>query len=471
MKEHSRLKDRIRFWSLRVVALFLIYITRLGKGAWWVVSRISMFLQWIFGRHAFRFGLVPLYKGVRLIGKYLHPALRPYSRSIWSFLFNRYTIHGSVGIIIALTVVSNLSAQEVRADEFGRKSILFYLLPHETDSPSDVVTEEVITKDDIQGAPLAGQSERYSDYFSAVSTTPELGSSSGIAFPVSSTLAVIEAGSALVKPTNVLDPEDLDQSDHPFRTEITSYTVREGDTISTIALDFGISINTLLWENGLTSRSIIRPGDALAILPFSGVSYTVRSGDTLLALANRYDVTVKDILDANGLTPESTLSIGQKLVLPGAEPYKTTPVRPRQNVPSPIATITDIFRKAPSIPLGDQLVWPTPSRKINQYFKGWRHTGIDIHGTLEHDIYAALGGEVVSSGWNSGGYGYWVVIDHGNGMKTLYAHASKLFVQAGQHVEKGQALGKVGSTGRSTGPHLHFEIIVDGARQNPLSYY
>ncbi|OGY72575.1 MAG: hypothetical protein A3H59_03900 [Candidatus Jacksonbacteria bacterium RIFCSPLOWO2_02_FULL_43_9] len=206
-------------------------------------------------------------------------------------------------------------------------------------------------------------------------------------------------------------------------------------------------------------------------MPVSGLSYTVRSGDTLLALANRYDVSVKDILDANGLTPADTLSIGQKLVLPGAEPYQTQQTRPTPQVPSRLATITDIFRKAPAIPLGDQFVWPAPSRKINQYFKGWRHTGIDIHGTLEQDIYAALEGEVISSGWNSGGYGYRVVIDHGNGMKTLYAHESKLFVQAGQHIEKGQVLGKIGSTGRSTGPHLHFEIIIDGVRQNPLSYY
>ncbi len=115
-------------------------------------------------------------------------------------------------------------------------------------------------------------------------------------------------------------------------------------------------------------------------------------------------------------------------------------------------------------------MWPTNQKRINQYYK-WRHTGLDINGTLKDATYAVDAGIVTFSGWNKSGYGNMILVDHGNGMVTRYAHHSKMYVKAGDQVTKGQTIGMVGSTGRSTGPHLHFEIYMNGKRVNPLEYY
>ena len=471
-KSSSIFTHTLHFWALRLMTLFLVILL-------FIIKRVGKVLKLLFGRWLralgkalFRGIVVPVYKYFRWIGKYLGPAMSPNAETKIGWVVNRYTIHVMIAGIISLTVVSNLFAQEVRADEFGRNTLLFELIPTQADGSEKLIVEEAQkTEDERIAAPVALPTERYSHYLASVTTSLENSSLRGKAIqsPISA-VTVVEGGSAVVKPTNVLGIIGDDGFDQPVRRESTVYVVQSGDTLSTIALDFGVSVNTLLWENGLSSRSIIRPGDTLTILPISGISYTIRSGDTLLAIARKYDSSVKDILDANALESDTTLRIGQKLILPGAQPYSTPSSAPSTQ-PSRLAFITDIFRKSDSIPGGEQFVWPVRSRKINQYFKGWRHTGIDVHGTLKDDIYAALPGKVVASGWNSGGYGYRVIIDHGGGMQTLSAHASKLFVKKGDSVVKGQAIGKVGSTGRSTGPHIHFEVIVNGARQNPLNYY
>jgi LysM repeat protein len=471
-KSSSIFTHILHLWVLRLVTLFLVVLL-------FIIKILGKVLKLLFGRWMgalakafFRGVIVPFYKYFRWVGKYLGPAMSPNAETKIGWVVNRYTIHVMIAGIIVLTVVSNVFAQEVRADEFGRNTLLFDIVPTQADGSEKLIVEEA-QKDEDQRivAPTALPTERYSHYLASVTTSFENSSLRGKAVqsPISS-VTVVEGGSALVKPTNILGIVGTEDFDQPLRRESTVHVVQSGDTLSTIALDYGVSVNTLLWENGLSSRSIIRPGDRLTILPVSGISYTIRSGDTLLAIARRYDSSVKDILEANALESDSTLRIGQKLLLPGARPYRT-PSASTQSQPSRLAFITDIFRKSDSIPDGEQFVWPVPSRKINQYFKGWRHTGVDVHGTLKDDIYAVLPGTVVASGWNSGGYGYRVIIDHGGGMQTLSAHASKLFVKKGDKVVKGQAIGKLGSTGRSTGPHIHFEVIVNGVRQNPLNYY
>ena len=116
-----------------------------------------------------------------------------------------------------------------------------------------------------------------------------------------------------------------------------------------------------------------------------------------------------------------------------------------------------------------KLLWPTKQRIINQYY-GWSHTGVDIEGDYVDPIYASEDGVVETAGWNSGGYGLQIVVSHANGMKTRYAHASKLFVKVGDEVKRGQTMAMVGTTGRSTGTHLHYEVYVGSKRVNPLSY-
>ena len=135
---------------------------------------------------------------------------------------------------------------------------------------------------------------------------------------------------------------------------------------------------------------------------------------------------------------------------------------------SGLADIRNIFK--PAQPIAGKLNWPTTSKRITQYFLGWRHSGLDIGVKVGQPVYAANDGVVITSGWNSGGYGYYVIIDHGNGFHTLYAHNSKNYVTKGERVKKGDVISASGSTGRSTGPHLHFEVRVNGNKVNPLDY-
>lgn len=253
------------------------------------------------------------------------------------------------------------------------------------------------------------------------------------------------------------------------RTEIVYYEVRPGDTVSSIAQRFNISINTILWANNLTARSLIRPGNRLTILPYSGVLYTVKSGDTLSRIASLYSIDMDKIATANNLV--GGLKAGETIVLPGANRLVAPQIvsRPASGV-SGITAIRDLIQAPAARVSGEKMNWPTVGSRITQYFS-WRHNGVDIANKTGTPIYAADDGvvELAATGYN-GGYGNTIVINHGGGLKTRYAHASQLFVKVGDRVEKGENIASMGSTGRSTGPHLHFEVLINGARKNPLDY-
>ena len=157
-------------------------------------------------------------------------------------------------------------------------------------------------------------------------------------------------------------------------------------------------------------------------------------------------------------------------MIPGGTPPAIVPTvtiartRPTETVPVNIPKPANASATG-----GATLLWPTPGHVITQYY-GWRHTGLDVDGTLASPLYASESGTVTIAGWHSGGYGLQVMIKHDNGMVTRYAHASKLFVKVGDRVTRGQTIAMMGSTGRSTGSHLHYEVYVNGRRQNPLSY-
>ncbi|OGL67112.1 hypothetical protein A3B21_04875 [Candidatus Uhrbacteria bacterium RIFCSPLOWO2_01_FULL_47_24] len=248
----------------------------------------------------------------------------------------------------------------------------------------------------------------------------------------------------------------------PTRTDIVEYEVREGDTLWAIAEQFGLSVATVLWENKLTLYSTIRPGQKLAILPISGVSHIVRKGETLGAISKRYSTALDEVVELNQLADATAaLTPGMKLVIPGGRPYSAPlPVLPRREVITPPSRVAT---------LGGKLLWPIISKRITQYFT-WRHAGLDIGDKTGAPIYAIEDGVVEAAGWGRGGWGNMVLVNHGNGMKTRYAHASKVLVKAGQQVTKGQTIASVGSTGRSTGPHLHLTIYVNGRPVNPLQY-
>jgi murein DD-endopeptidase MepM/ murein hydrolase activator NlpD len=248
------------------------------------------------------------------------------------------------------------------------------------------------------------------------------------------------------------------------RGDIIDYQVQKGDTVSSIAEKFGISVDTIRWQNNLQSQDAIKEGQTLQILPLTGVSHTVKKGDTVYSIAKRYDVDPQVVVDYpfNTFTNDETfeLAIGQIIIVPDG-------VKPAEVLWSPIARVKQITPNAGTVVASGTFVWPAGGT-ITQHFV-WYHKAIDIANRAAPDILAADSGTVIVAGWpDNSGYGNRVVIDHGNGYRTLYGHLSKIYVVAGQTVARGNAIGKMGTTGHSTGVHLHFEVIKLGTYLNPL---
>ncbi|MFA5644249.1 MAG: peptidoglycan DD-metalloendopeptidase family protein [Patescibacteria group bacterium] len=253
------------------------------------------------------------------------------------------------------------------------------------------------------------------------------------------------------------------------RNKILEYSVQTGDTVSSIAEDFGLSVNTILWENNLTARTLIKPGSKLIILPQDGIRHIVAKNENISKIASKYGVTIESIAEGNDIDLDDSLKIGEKIFIPGGKKIiQTTTVTNRTYSGTSITQNTGNTANQQPAYTGGKLLWPTVGARITQYYS-WRHQGLDIANKTGTPLYAAEAGTVLSSGW-SNGYGYNVVISHGGGLKTLYAHASKLHVKAGDQVGRGDIIADMGSTGWSTGPHIHFEVILNGVKQNPLNY-
>lgn len=241
--------------------------------------------------------------------------------------------------------------------------------------------------------------------------------------------------------------------------EIAKYTVQEGDTISFIASDYGVSINTIIWANNMKSADEIKPGTELKIPPVSGVVHTVKSSDTLSTIATKYGVDKDKIISFNNLPQTGELQVGEDLIVPDGV-IKSAP-----KVVAPAVAIIQRFANLPV--LSGFFGLPTASNyRLSQRLHG--RNGVDLANYCGTPIYAAASGTVnlaKNSGYN-GGFGKFIRITHNNGTETLYAHASQVLVSVGQTVAKGQQIAMMGSTGRSTGCHLHFEV--HGAK-NPFS--
>ncbi len=250
------------------------------------------------------------------------------------------------------------------------------------------------------------------------------------------------------------------------RDSVVSYTVVEGDTLSSIAEKFAVSVDTIRWQNDLKSIDDIKPGQKLEVPPVTGIVHKVKRGETIYSVAKEYKVDAQAVVNwpFNTFTNDETfaLAVGQLLVVPDG-------VKPEEK---PWQQPVFVARKTPNagaVSASGQFVWPA-SGGITQYFR-WYHPAIDVANKNAPDILAADAGKVIVAGWPDGiGYGNRVVIDHGNGYTTLYAHLSKIYVSSGQTVKRGDSIGKMGTTGRSTGIHLHFEIHKNGIAQNPLNY-
>ncbi|MFA6427259.1 MAG: M23 family metallopeptidase [Candidatus Magasanikbacteria bacterium] len=289
-------------------------------------------------------------------------------------------------------------------------------------------------------------------------------------------VGVSMGGTALEKPM-IMSNIDVgvategDSLTHTQRTEVEYYEVQSGDVIGQIANNYGVSIETILWANNLTVRSYIRPGDKLKILPVDGLVHTIAKGDTITKIARKYDAKSEEIISYNKLQEDGAdIVMGEELIIPGG--VKPQPVVVPQYIAQKPTSFDKVSAPPPSVsaPAGSGYLWPTAASHITQYFS-WRHGGLDIAGPKGTAIYATKSGTVVKSECNNAiGYGCYVQLNNGAGVSTIYAHASQLLVSVGDAVEQGQSIALMGSTGRSTGPHLHFEIQVNGKRQNPLAY-
>lgn len=263
-------------------------------------------------------------------------------------------------------------------------------------------------------------------------------------------------------------------------TDYAVHTVASGETLSTIAERYGVSSNTIKWENNISNANSIRIGQNLLVPPVNGISYTVKRGDTLGSISNRYEIKSEAIIAQNNLESE-TIRQGQSIFLPGAEPIVPAPVvaQAPRNVTATrdVRTAPAAVSAAPSSATpatGRPFIFPTRGNITQGYRAG--HYAIDIADRSRPPVWSAGGGTVVTSsvGTWGGGYGNHVIIDHGNGLRTLYAHLGSVNVSAGQWVNQGDVIGMMGNTGRvygATGIHLHWEVHLNGVRQNPRNYY
>lgn len=271
-------------------------------------------------------------------------------------------------------------------------------------------------------------------------------------------------------------------------TDSVKHTVASGESLSSIAALYGISVKTLVWENNISESSTLRIGQTLVIPALDGVSHTVTSAkETLGSVSKLYGVDAKLIAQHNNLEGDVIVK-GQKLFIPGGkrkEPIIRAGVRSGGRTVAVNTFDPKVAMSSDAAPReGKELIFPTTG-KLTQGYRG-RHLALDIADSSKPDVWAASSGTVITADGgcpprevrvdrNCGhGYGNYVVIDHGDGLQTLYAHLETLYVTVGQAVERGQALGKMGNTGRAygkTGIHVHFEVFDNGVKKNPNNYF
>lgn len=230
---------------------------------------------------------------------------------------------------------------------------------------------------------------------------------------------------------------------------VSVYEVSKGDSLGEIAQMFDVSTNTIIWANDLEG-STIQPGQSLVILPMSGVRHEVKEGDTLRSIADKYNGDIDEIREFNEIEEDVALSVGDYVDIPDGEVQETvsTPSPEASSSPSP----------APSSG-GGWLIRPISGGIKTQGLHGYN--AVDLAAPKGTNVMASAPGTVITTksdrGWN-GGYGNYVIVEHANGVQTLYSHLGSVLVSRGQYVVQGQVLGHIGMTGKTTGPHVHFEV-------------
>lgn len=239
-----------------------------------------------------------------------------------------------------------------------------------------------------------------------------------------------------------------------LRPQVITYTVQPGDNDWVIVQRFGLDVDTLRFSNAWMrdNPDLIYPGQEVIILPVKGAYHTVKAGETIESIARQYGVAPETIREfpLNGLKDSDQLRPGQKLIIPGGRLDYADRILP------------------PGPGTGYALAWPLRGTISQGYHSG--HRALDIATYYGAKVYASAAGRVAYARFSPGGWlGFTITIVHSNGLKTRYSHLSGIFVEEGQAVSRGQVIGQVGSTGNSTGPHVHFEVYQNGSKVNPLS--
>ena len=361
--------------------------------------------------------------------------------------YRRYTLHA---LLLALPVIAGVSAV---ADRVAGYSTL------------------------VSGAASSGLAESTASY---ISPPLVLSTTSNLLVRHQTEARATDAPSAAAAGTSgaTATPGATTAASPPYST----YTIQAGDSVSSIAQSFGVDPNYILWNNpGVRDADMLLVGANLLIPSVNGLVYTVTLGDTLSDLAAYYQIDVQSItaFEPNKLSSPDDVIEGMVLVLPGAVPPPPPPPPPAA-VPTapPVAAPQLAYQPAVSEPdpepaparASSGYIWPFYS-SISQYFSSYHH-GIDIDGFGRYGatISAAASGTVVLAASQDYGYGNHVIIQHADGSRTLYGHLSEIWVSQGQYVSQGQGIGALGSTGYSTGPHLHFEVQIGGVAVDPLAY-
>lgn len=430
-------------------------------------------------------GLVYLKRGLwvvagvagRLLGRGLWPVLRGallikyklvyWFKKYWSGRSGEWWLQRDilqlallVGLFLIVAPESRLFAK-TDPTEAGRSALAYSLIGS---SEIDAEVQEIVISQ--TKAPVVPRASRVGGLqYSPGAEGAALAPSDNLAFEVTA------GGSAILKPT--VFPGATRIAAPAERESAMAYEVVPGDSLGSIARIFGVSLATILWENNLTERSVIRPGNILKIPPANGVMHTVKKGDTVLKIAKLYGAKSEEIISFNKLKANGTgLIIGERIMVPGG-------IKPRSLASVSRSRLTQSAQRMAAPPRSlrgpsaSGFIWPSGTHDITQYFT-WKHHALDVAGPWQTPNYAAKAGTVEKAqcGWNNG-YGCVIIIDHGGGVKTLYGHNSVLLVSAGDYVEAGQTIGLMGNTGHvrgRTGIHLHFEVIINGARRNPLGY-
>lgn len=324
---------------------------------------------------------------------------------------------------------------------YSVKHVLFYValvIPFSVPLAASAGVFSFIT--DLMGKEVDANTRQGSQYLGVLQAQVGPGSTSSIG---GGEIQMVEGG-ALIQEAGVIGTQaDITE---PKSTQISIYVVRKGDSLSQIAQMYDVTVNTIKWSNSITGS--IKEGDELVILPISGVSHTVKKGDTARSIATKYKANLDEILAYNNIKVTDVLEIGSVLIVPDGEVQSVAVT----------SIASSKVRSAGGPVYKDFYIRPIVGGARTQGLHGLN--GVDLAAPVGTPIRASAGGTVIiarSSGYN-GGYGSYVVISHANGTQTLYAHMSRVVAVQGTTVTQGDLIGNVGNTGKSTGPHVHFEV-------------